>query len=58
MQFIVNSFVIMIAIYNYIFVIFKTYLILKLNKPKGCTLKIYLISYRTKASTVKSPGHS
>ena len=30
----------------------------KLNKPKGSTLKIYLISYQTKTSILKSTGHS
>ena len=57
MQFIINSFVIMIAFYNYIFVIFRTYFVLKMNKPKESTLKISL-SYRTKTSTLKSTGHS
>ena len=34
------------------------YFIQKLKKLRGSTLKIYLISYRTKISTLKSTGHS
>ena len=40
------------------FFISKTYFKEKLSKPKGSTLKIYFISYRTKTSTLESTGHS
>ena len=36
----------------------KTYLLQKLNKHKGSTLKIYHISYRTNTSTLKSTAYS
>ena len=60
MRFIKNSFITMITIYNYIFVISKTYLIQKLNKPKGSNRdnRSNPISNRTKTSTLKSIGHS